>query len=474
MKALTIQPGRLTAGLMLMLLSIGTFTAQAEIPGITGPTFTLQAGAASIDTPDGDSVQIWGYGVDGVPQYPGPTLIVDQGDTVTINLTNDLAMNVSMVFPGHEGVIATGGTTGDITQESTGAAVTVTYEFTATHAGTYMYHSGTSPELQTEMGLFGAIIVRPPDAGENRAYGHPDTAYEYEYLFLLSEMDPRIHYEAEFWASKNKTSKLMNIDFTDYKPNLWFINGRNGPDTFGPPFAPWMPHQPYNSLPMTRPGEKVLMRVIGASHHLHPFHTHGNNFTVIARDGRLLTTTPYDQGPDGNGPDLGRSDFTLQTASFQTYDALWDWTGKGLGWDIYGHASTDLEELNEYSPDHGKPIPVILPELQDLTFGGFYSGSPYLGVSAGLPPGEGGLNLNGGLYFMWHSHAEKELVNNDIFPGGMMTMMVVEPPGVGVALTSVQTTSVQTTSVPSTTSTKTKSAKKKKKKSKKTVQTDIP
>ena len=30
---------------------------------------------------------------------------------------------------------------------------------------------------------------------------------------------------------------------------------------------------------------------------------------------------------------------------------------------------------------------------------------------------------------MWHSHSEKELANFDIFPGGMMSMMVVEPPG---------------------------------------------
>ena len=24
---------------------------------------------------------------------------------------------------------------------------------------------------------------------------------------------------------------------------------------------------------------------------------------------------------------------------------------------------------------------------------------------------------------MWHSHTEKEMTNNDIFPGGMMTML---------------------------------------------------
>ena len=65
---------------------------------------------------------------------------------------------------------------------------------------------------------------------------------------------------------------------------------------------------------------------------------------------------------------------------------------------------------------------------QDLAFGGFYSGSPYLGTLGSLPPGEGGLNPNGGFSYMWHSHTEKELVNYDIFPGGMMTIMIVEPP----------------------------------------------
>ncbi|MGI9333347.1 MAG: multicopper oxidase domain-containing protein [Gammaproteobacteria bacterium] len=431
MKVLSSKSRRHAAGLVMTALSAVAISAQAEIPGLSGTSFALQAGTASIATPDGDSLQIWGYGNGGTPQYPGPTLIVEQGQEITIKLTNTVPMPVSMVFPGQTGVMASGGTCPTvsdclITRESTGSTDVVVYTFTPTHAGTYMYHSGTSPELQTEMGLFGAIIVRP--AAANQAYGHPATAYDHEYLFMLSEMDPQIHYQAEFLGLYDSAA-LTSIDFTDYRPQLWFLNGRNGPDTFGPNDAPWMPHQPYNSLPRTRPGEQVLMRVMGASHHLHPFHTHGNNVRIIARDGRLLTTTPFDHSESGAGPDLARSDFTIKTAPMQTYDALWDWTGKGLGWDIYGHAPGDPMQPGEYAPDHGKPIPVILPELQDLTFGGFYSGSPFLGASAGLPPGEGGLNLNGGLYFMWHSHTEKELVNNDIFPGGRMTMMVVEPPG---------------------------------------------
>ncbi len=44
-----------------------------------------------------------------------------------------------------------------------------------------------------------------------------------------------------------------------------------------------------------------------------------------------------------------------------------------------------------------------------------------------MPPGDGGLNPFAGYTYMWHSHAEKEITNFDIFPGGMMTMLVVEP-----------------------------------------------
>jgi hypothetical protein len=28
---------------------------------------------------------------------------------------------------------------------------------------------------------------------------------------------------------------------------------------------------------------------------------------------------------------------------------------------------------------------------------------------------------------MWHSHNEREITTNNIFPGGMMTMMLVDP-----------------------------------------------
>ena len=75
---------------------------------------------------------------------------------------------------------------------------------------------------------------------------------------------------------------------------------------------------------------------------------------------------------------------------------------------------------------------MTLPALSSLAFGGFYSGSPFLGALGALPPGEGGLNPDAGFSYMWHSHTEREMINNDIFPGGMMTMLIIEAPGVEI------------------------------------------
>ena len=428
--------GVLTIMVAFVLLLPGSALAQANIPGITGSSFSFTAGAGELSTPDGGSIHFWGYkdttGVAnpfGVPQYPGPTLIVNQHDVVTVTLTSNLPFgkSTSIVFPGHQ-VTATGGSAGLLTRESTGPSDIVTYTFTANNPGTYMYHSGTQMELQIEMGLVGALIVRPAgyNATSNRI-AYPAIAYDHEYLFLMTQIDPVVHQLVE-------QGRFAEIDMTIYMPVYWFFNGRAAPDDMAGTFVSWLPHQPYNCVPRMTPGQKILMRVIGADQGQHPFHYHGNNADIVARDGRRLTHP--------------RSQFTTLSVPGETVDQIFTWTGAKLGWDIYGtpadgmpshtckdtspadgYADLDANHPWEYCADHGKKFPVTLPAQQNVTFGGWWSGSPFMGNSAPLPPGEGGLNPNGGYFFMWHSHTEKELTNFDIFPGGMMSMMVVEPPG---------------------------------------------
>lgn len=457
------------AGVLAALGLLWAASAQAKIEGLTGMTFTLTATIGNVVTSDGDSFQFWGYANpninNGAMQYPGPTLIVNQGDIITVTLNNNLpqpqAGNTSIVFPGHR-VTATGGvaSTNPLAAEAAPGG-SVTYSFTATHPGTYVYRSGSNPAHQVEMGLLGAIIVRPTGYDEANpatwmAYEHPDSQYDREFLLVLTEMDPGIHRFTELGL-------MQMVDTSSYHATNWFANGRNFPDNMAGVNVPWLPNQPLNFVPRMHPGEKVLVRSVGAGNDLHPFHYHGNDIEVVAVNGRMLSTGA------AAGANLSWRTATRRSIPGQTADVMWTWNAEQLGWDIYDHqpgidvpradaqpipdpnnppspwpgnicdnyqeGATDPAFLfdtytKEYCPDHGVQFPVILPQRDSLTFGDFYAGTPFLGGQGELAPGDAGLNSTAGYFYMWHSHTEKELTSNDIWPGGMVTFMIVEHPSI--------------------------------------------
>jgi len=359
-------------GTVALALSAAAPTqAEAAIDGVRGSSFSLTAKPAYISAPDGASIYSWGYTDGTTMQLPGPTLIVQEGATVTITLDNELpgaAGNTSIVFQGQE-VTASGGEQGGLTREAAPGGQ-VTYTFVANEPGTYQYHSGTDVGLQVEMGLFGALIVEPsttPAGCTASAYGHAETCFDREYLFILSEIDLDIHQMVEAQVAGPGP---IDVGEGPFASEYWLMNGRCAPDTMAESGDLTLPHQPYNTLPMMHPGDKVLARVVGAGKEMHPFHTHGNHVKVLARDGDLILSET--NSSHLAGPDL----FTIPSLPGGSVDAIFEWTGEGLGWDMYGHSPDDAMEAHEDPDDHGKPIPVDLPELSQMAFGGFYSGSP--------------------------------------------------------------------------------------------------
>jgi FtsP/CotA-like multicopper oxidase with cupredoxin domain len=517
---------RLLLAAMVAVASL-TATAHAAAPGIKGTTFNLTAQPAYLSQPDGQSVYSWGYGctsqtgltfapatISTTPfcntmQVPGPTLIVTEGQTVTVALTNNLptaAGNTSILFPGFN-VTTSGGVAGLLTQEAAPGG-TVTYSFTASSPGTRAYYSGTQVDLQIEMGLYGAIIVLPnsvpqtcsaglplthpgnnaaaqANAGESdfrlaaSAYDHPASCYDREYLFQFSEMDPKIHATALAQVNAANAGSAsgsciagaagcsLNVPTEPYHPAYFMINGRSMPDDMDPNYSFQYPHQPYNGDPHMHPGELVLLRIIGQGRWQHPFHEHGNHVRILARDGNLITSVT---NPTTNlaGPLL----FTTTTTPGLAMDGIFYWTGKGLNWDAYGHnpasgdssaklpCTPDANGYNTSAPtainyyewcqDHNKPLqvapfgdvgaggPATLPDANIFTNGAWYGGSPYLGPDAtvratgptGTTPPSGTIAnppfSEAGFAFMWHSHNEREITTNNIFPGGMLMMMLVD------------------------------------------------
>jgi FtsP/CotA-like multicopper oxidase with cupredoxin domain len=140
----------------------------------------------------------------------------------------------------------------------------------------------------------------------------------------------------------------------------------------------------------------------------------------------------------------------------------------------YNTLGTSYNQVNyfEWCQDHNKPLevspfgdvasggPATLPNPNIFTNGPWYGGTPYLGPDATLRGGgtqacvsnlTGGTTLSNtagnqastcsdlqpsniqanpaserGWAYMWHSHNEREITTNNVFPGGMLMMMLVD------------------------------------------------
>jgi hypothetical protein len=247
-----------------LLLSAGIASAQ---------TVNLTAAQQSTTLPDGNSVPMWGwtcgtgaaaavgatctaltYTSGALAQQTGgatwqPPLIVipyvAAGTSLTINLTNSLPVETSLVILGqsggglgapvreagprtdgaHGGQTATTWTTvvpGSFTPPTQGervrsfvpeiagvATVGATpavgvYSWTGLKPGTYLIRTGTYPSIQGPMGLYGVLVVtKAPVAGTGGGAGTPGVAYpvagataggvtyDADVVALESELDPR-------------------------------------------------------------------------------------------------------------------------------------------------------------------------------------------------------------------------------------------------------------------------------------------
>ena len=382
-------------------------------------TFALTARDGYVSTPDGNSIYMWSYAVTGGRfQLPGPILCVTSGEHVTVVLHNRLPEATSIVFPGQTGVTADGKPaqpqldgTGSLTSmvqsadppDSGGDPGSVTYEFTAGSPGTYLYESGTDADKQDQMGLYGALVVRP--AGHaNQVNDRADSVFNpnHEYLFLLSEVDPDLHLAVE---------RGEPVDMASYKARYYMINGRSMPDTLAPNDASWLPTQPYGAMVHIQPWNAdtnpmpAVIRYLNAGTVNYPFHPHGSDERVVNVDGHTL---------EGAGhQDLSYLKYDLDVQPGQSLDALMDWR--------------DVEHWNETT----NPIPTELPALNDQILVGtdtWFSESPYLGSQGQLPTSITGNNECGEYYHVAHSHALQQATNYGATFGGMMTVFRIDPP----------------------------------------------
>jgi FtsP/CotA-like multicopper oxidase with cupredoxin domain len=259
---------RTKALLVLVLVSAG-LALTSSAASAADVTINLCAVTGSVTLPDTPApVPIWGFadGGDGLlpdctaatASLPGPQNAVNQGDVVTVNVTNNLPSGHTLRFEA-PGI--------DFDAGPTDAAVssTLTRTFTASAPGTYLYQSGGDGGRQAAMGLYGALIVRPTTPG--RAYDPASTLFDVEATLVLSAIDP------DFNAAPD------SFDMHTYRATYWLINGKAYPDTL-PGIGATV-------------GQKVLLRYLNAGFDNTTMQLLGMHERVVARDARLLNN-PFD------------------------------------------------------------------------------------------------------------------------------------------------------------------------------------
>ncbi|GKV25325.1 hypothetical protein SLEP1_g34780 [Rubroshorea leprosula] len=122
-------------------------------------------------------------------QSPGPTIKAQQGDTIIVELTNNLMTeNVAIHWHGirQKGTPWFDGTEG-VTQCPILPGTTFKYQFVVDRAGTYLYHAHYG--MQREAGLYGSIHVSLPD-GESEPF-----QYDYDRNIILTDWYHKSTYE---------------------------------------------------------------------------------------------------------------------------------------------------------------------------------------------------------------------------------------------------------------------------------------
>lgn len=196
--------------------------------------FRLTAAPLKWELEPGVVVRAWGYN----GQVPGPTIRVRQGDVVRVEFTNHLPEPTTVHWHGIPVPNDMDGVP-NITQKPIPPGGSFIYQFVAKYPGTYIYHTHYDDLTQLDSGLYGAIIIDPPNPPH----------FDREYVMLISSW--RLHGSEE--------------------ENAFSINGKS---------YPW-------TIPMpVRLGDRVRVRMINISGNcMHVMHLHGHLFHVIAKDG---------------------------------------------------------------------------------------------------------------------------------------------------------------------------------------------
>jgi len=224
-----------------------------------------------VEMPDGRRIDFWSFldpesnGPDGDKPFPSPIIRVKQGQVVHTQLK--AGKNTHTIH--HHGMDPTtfNDGVGHLSFEVSGNYV---YQWCPSQAGTYFYHCHKNTVLHFELGMYGALIVDPPEGRGVAFAGGP--RYDVEAIWAADDVDPDWH---ELNHSAGLCGEDVNLD--KFRPQYFMISGVPAPRTLTDPRV----------VIRAKPRQKILVRLINASYSVLSA-TFPLNSTIIAVDGRGL------------------------------------------------------------------------------------------------------------------------------------------------------------------------------------------
>ena len=273
-----------------------------NLPGAAGTPMWGYRQVTATDT--ASAVSACSTGVGSTTSSPGPQLVVPAGtSTLRVTLVNGLKVPTSIVIAGQM-MPTDGGPTSlapvhavDVVGDScdpaldrmncrvrsfageTAPGAASTYTFANLKPGTYLYQSGTHPQVQVQMGLFGMMSKDATLAGSSGRllFANALAAFDVDVPVVLSEIDDAQHQRIALTLGTDPAQwKAGNNTTLNYAPKFFLINGKvfdaNNPNA--------------NELPAVAPtGSRVVLRIANAGLQSRVLMLNNGTWQVLTEDG---------------------------------------------------------------------------------------------------------------------------------------------------------------------------------------------
>lgn len=236
---------------------------------------------------------------------PAPVLRWKEGDTVTLNVTNNMAEDTSIHWHGIILPPEQDGVPG-ISFDGIKPGTTHQYQFKVNQSGTYWYHSHSGFQEQT--GAYGAIVIDPKEP--------PPYTYDRDYVVMLSDWsdeDPNDVYKklkklSHYYNFRERTisDAMKEVNESGWQ-NFWSTRGmwndmrmsdRDISDVTGYTYTFLTNGQTPDTgwTGLFKKGEKVLLRFINsAAMTFFDVRIPGLKMTVVAADGQYVQPVSVDE-----------------------------------------------------------------------------------------------------------------------------------------------------------------------------------